>query len=109
MLSKKGASILGMLICIAMVIVGIVIMSGDTGTSARSTRFGADYYTYQYEVTAKAVDNLRDLIKTVNKIGGWLLILLGLAGEALFTGKVWEANHAAKELELKDRMNADSR
>ena len=60
---KVVFSIIGMIIGVAIIVFGIYTFNNDSndhcsGDTADYASFGADYYTYQYDATKKAADNI---------------------------------------------------
>lgn len=85
---KKDLSLyafgIGVIFGLAMIVMGIKAL--DLGEYAEYASFGGDFYTYSYEATRYAANNLVQLIKTV----GHLIISLGLFDIAYFAGKLCE-------------------
>lgn len=84
MFSRKAAVVIGVIVCIAMIIAGIVILAGGSSVSIR--RFGGDFYSEEYAATRAVVINTGIIIKGI----GIFLILTGLFGECLISIKANE-------------------
>lgn len=87
--SVKFWNMLGMIAGIAIIILGIVIVltPADSYTTSTSidVKFGADYYTYQYEASrnaagnaAAAANNLREVAQKLALYTGLLFVVMGL-------------------------------
>lgn len=100
---KKGFKRLGMLVSVAVVIVGICVLCGaiygnpsystdaPTGYDSGYAIFGADFYSYVCNNSAEAAsaaraaaNNVIDVVDSVNNIGGIILIAMGLFGFCFF-------------------------
>ena len=92
---KKDLSLyafgIGVFFGIAMIVMGIKAL--DFGVYAEYASFGGDFYTYSYEATRYAANNLVQLIEAV----GYLIISFGLFDVAYFAGKLCEKLPVGRE------------
>lgn len=80
---------IGVVVGIIVLILGISLLAQDTGTRQDiSTTFGGDFYTYSYEATARAANNVLALGDVLAQGMGYLLIAFGLFDICLFGQKV---------------------
>ena len=82
-------SLIGILFGVVILVLALVY-HGDaaSGSSADSyTSFGADFYTYSYQATAKATNNIRLVLQAVQDGFFYLLLALGLTDIAYFSVK----------------------
>ena len=86
---EKTWNVLGLIVGIAIVIMGIVFISNPADSYstnyADSVTFGADYYTYQYEVTEIVANNVASVVGTLRNMAeknalysGCLFIFAGI-------------------------------
>ncbi len=96
---KKGASIFGLLIGIAIVVVGICLLDinfyRSSATVGRDIRFGADFYTEMYDVTRDVGYQVSQIDGTIAAATrwmcqaiGWLIISLGAIDMCYFISKL---------------------
>ena len=89
MRKEKTWAVIGLLLGIAVVVVGIVFMATPAAEYGTNTpeyaSFGADYYTYQYDATRDAAinvgvvaDNLRAMSEKLALYAGFGFVVLGL-------------------------------
>ena len=79
---------IGVVVGIIVLILGISLLVQDTGTRQDiSTTFGGDFYTYSYEATARAANNVLALADVLAQGMGYLLIAFGLFDICLFGQK----------------------
>jgi len=95
----KPSAVLGMLIGMALLAFGVYVMFGwkkpyTSGSSARSTSFGGDFYTYEHEATVAAANNVYalekryvDYIKDQYTFTGIFFIFTGAITTVYFSGK----------------------
>lgn len=81
----KIIAVIGILAGVAIVVLGFVTMDAYSGSWANtSTSFGGDFYTYSYQATAKAVNNVDNLGELMANAMGYLLIAIGLTDICFF-------------------------
>lgn len=111
MKTKKGFAIIGIIMSIGAIITGICILAMSGGLYTRYASFGGDFYTYIYEATSRATDNLKNLIKVVKVGFGMLFMLGGCGGIASFGIKLGEAqsaiDNAAEKARVQLKKNMD--
>ncbi len=98
-IAKKVLSILGIVAGLVSLILGFSVRDLYTGSWMDSTiSFGADFYTYSYQATAKAVNNVENVADVLAKGIGNLLIVAGLITMVAFALKTIElfAKNGAK-------------
>lgn len=99
--SKKVFAVLGMLFGVALLIVGIVMatQSYSIGTYvSASVGFNGDFYTYEYQATAIAAQNVNALSRNLRafaSICGWVVAIVGGIVFCYFGCKLGDANSAA--------------
>lgn len=72
-------SLIGIVAGLLVIIFGIIVMSSYSGSwSSTTTSFGADFYTYSYQATARAGNNVRELGEMMQQAFGFILIAMGL-------------------------------
>lgn len=105
---KKKFSLIGMIVGVAIIVLGIVVLSLDIGGGyLESTSFGGDFYTYSYRATRTAANNVGDLISAF-KIGvGFLLISIGATDICVFGCKMAEAKESASPVTVKAETAED--
>ena len=95
----KPSAVLGIMIGMALAAFGVYVLFGwkkpyTSGNSARSTSFGADFYTYEHEATVTAANNVYELekryvdyIKDQYTFTGIFFIFTGAITTVYFSGK----------------------
>jgi len=109
---KKTFTILGMIVCLLIAVLGGMVMSGSFGGDANYpsggsfydsgyASFGADFYTYVSNNAAEAAsasrttaNNVRALCELMTSVSGIFLIGFGLAGFCLFGTKLGDTKTA---------------
>ena len=90
-LDKKIVSIIGIVVGLAIVIIGFSLQDTTNYSIGESIRFGADFYTEMYDVTqdvGRAINRaINDLIRAV----GWLIVSLGAIDICFFVYKLIQA------------------
>ena len=98
-MNKKIASIIGIVLGVAIIIVGFCVqgVSVDVSSSSigRYITFGADFYTEMYDVTRDvgfaingAKHSIADAAESVCNAIGWLIVAIGLFDIAYFVCKM---------------------
>ena len=79
-------ALIGMIVGVVIILLAFTYHSDAySGISADSqTSFGADFYTYSYQATAKAANNVRYVLQAVQDGFFYLLLALGLTDLAYF-------------------------
>ena len=94
-MSKKFVSIIGIIVGLAIVIIGFSLQDTRNYTIGKSLEFGADFYTEIYDVTqdvGRAINNaINDLICAVS----WLIISLGAIDICYFSYKLVKSSEFA--------------
>lgn len=87
---KKTFSMIGIIAgAIIIIILGIVVLALDTGTTyVESASFGADFYTYSYKAIKIAAQNVGNLANIASKGIGFLLIAIGITDICVFGCKL---------------------
>ena len=100
MTNKKNIwNIIGIACGVVIIILGVVILSTDlelrSGTHTGTAAFGGDFYTYIYEATSNAANNVQSLCSLVSQsceliVKGfeYLLLAIGLTDICLFGTKI---------------------
>jgi ribosomal protein L40E len=87
-MSKKTSCILGIVVGIAIIIIGFSVQDTSSYGIGKPIEFGADFYTEIYDVTkdvGHAINwTIRDLISAV----GWLIVSLGAFDVCYFISKM---------------------
>ena len=90
---KKAFSTIGIIVGIAIVVMGIVVLRLKTGeTYVESTSFKGDFYTYSYRATRIAAQNIGYLAQIVSKGIGFLLMAIGVTDICVFGCKLADTN-----------------
>ena len=88
-MEKKTASIIGIVLGIAIIIVGICVMNPETYTVGDPfIKFGADFYTEMYDVTRDVGGAVQRAYKNICNAIGWLIVAIGLFDVAYFVCKM---------------------
>lgn len=107
---KKSVSVIGMVAGVAIIVLGIVLATGSSsidfnGVYAESLKFGGDFYTEQHSATAKAVNNINNLGKSLEEalhfafiVGGMITSAIGLAITCYFNGWYIEAKNPSSPI-----------
>ena len=102
-MKKQTASIIGIVLGIAIIIVGFCVQGisteRHTTTIGSNIKFGADFYTEMYDVTrdvGHAINNAKntigDAVEGVCDAIGWLIVAIGLFDIAYFSYKMVSCN-----------------
>lgn len=111
MKKKNGWNVIGLIVGIAMILMGIVFASSSPDSysteSADHVSFGGDFYTYEYDATriaarnaAATANNIRELGETVSLYCGMAFVFAGLLVVVSYAKKIGEVKQANKLLEL---------
>lgn len=99
-MEKKTASVIGIILGIAIIIVGFGVQGISVDSSSNSVgssymKFGADFYTEIYDVTKDVGDavnnaqkNICNALEKVCDAIGWLIVVIGLFTSAYFSYKM---------------------
>ena len=87
-MSKKTASIIGIIIGIVIIIVGLSVRSTNNYGIGENIKFGADFYTEMYTVTKEAGRAINYAVNDLIKAVGWLIVAIGLVDVAYFVRKM---------------------
>ena len=83
--AKKIASVIGIIIGIAVIILGIVITSSArVYRVGKNIRFGTDFYTEIYDVTQQVGEAVYYVSASLEGAIGWLLIAIGAIDVSVF-------------------------
>lgn len=74
---KVLAKILGVILGIAIIVIGINLLEADTSSIGAPLKFGADFYTEMYAVTKDVGYAVNRTTKAVHECAGWIVIVLG--------------------------------
>lgn len=74
---KKAFSIIGILVSVAVIIMGITLGNEGVSSYVRDAEFGADFYTYIYSATRTSAMRIAENTIAMYKCFGFLLIALG--------------------------------
>lgn len=105
--SKKKCAVIGIVLGLVMIVFGIITAANPPETfhteTASNARFGADFYTDEYEATMKAANNvsavgsdLRELGVLTAKAAGFAFIFSGLFTILIFSIKYIEFDEKEK-------------
>ena len=94
---NKVSKILGILIGIAIVVMGLRLLNVDTSYVRDSVKFGGDFYTEIYGVTRNAVQAVNHATKTIANCIGWLMISVGSITAISFLSKLTDVLSADAE------------
>lgn len=79
--AAKILNIVGIVLGIAMILIGIIFINNPPMSfntiSAKDASFGADFYTYQYEVTGYAVRNTAVTANNIRELGEKIALYAG--------------------------------
>ena len=88
-MGKKVASIIGIVLGIAIIIVGFCVMNPDTYTVGDPfMKFGGDFYTEMYDVTREVGREVQRAYENICNAIGWLIVAIGLFDIAYFVCKM---------------------
>ena len=93
-MGKKKASIIGVVLGIAIIIVGFCVMNPETyqlGTRdslGSLIEFGADFYTEIYHMTYSTAHQVQKAYVNICNAIGWLIVAIGLFDIAYFVCKM---------------------
>ena len=93
-MDKKTASIIGIVVGIAIIIIGICVMNpetfqiGERNSLGLPIEFGADFYTEMYGVTLDVGGAVQQAYKNICNAIGWLIVAIGLVDIAYFICKM---------------------
>lgn len=120
---EKTWNVIGLIVGIAIVIMGIVFISTPADSYraryADSVSFGGDYYTYQYEVTEIAANNIAKVVGMLNNMAaknalysGCLFIVAGILVSLHYAKKIaidtTSVVEAAAETSVESAVAAES-
>ena len=100
-MGKKTASIIGIVLGIAIIIVGFCIMNPETillgkrdSLGSLLGNYGADFYTDIYHMTYEVGFEVQNAYVNICNAIGWLIVAIGLFDIAYFIGKAasWDEN-----------------
>ena len=108
-MKKKTASIIGIVVGIAIIIIGICVMNPETlqigkrNSLGLPIEFGADFYTEMYDVTLDVGSAVQRAYKNICNAIGWLIVVIGLFDIGYFLCKLAssEANGAGNTGDVK--------
>lgn len=88
-MGKKITSIIGIILGIAIIIIGFCVMGPDTSTIGNPfIEFGADFYTEIYDVTRDVGNAVQRNYTNICNAIGWLIVAIGLFDIAYFVCKI---------------------
>ena len=88
-MGKKVASIIGIVLGIAIIIIGVSVMNPEIYTVGDPImKFGADFYTEIYDVTREVGGAVQRAYKNICNAIGWLIVAIGLVDIAYFICKM---------------------
>ena len=121
---SKIASIIGIIIGVAIIVVGIVVLDSAYCNSksgpaiGRHIEFGADFYTEMYSVTQDVGEAINTNTYAINEIGrilerilraiGWLIVSLGAIDVCFFGYKLASVCNKTRNKKDESKENTDS-
>lgn len=82
---KQVLAFIGVVCGLATIVIGFNLLNADYGAwQSMTVSFGADFYTYSYEATARAANNVLEMAKILRSGFAYLLMALGALGSLYF-------------------------
>lgn len=92
--SRKIISIIGIIVGVAIIIIGFSVMNPETWLLGKRDSlgslisFGADFYTEMYHITYEAAYQVQRAYVNICNAIGWLIVSLGMIDSCFFTYKL---------------------
>lgn len=112
---RKAFSIIGMVICVVIILMGVLLLAGALTNAPRIASyprdsgfgsFGADFYEYVNNNAAEAASATRAVYNLIKTASGLLMMSIGALGLCLFGTKLGKATVFVPEPEKKE-INSD--
>lgn len=121
---KKTFSVVGMIVCLAIILLGVLLLTGILTSAPRIApypkdsgfaSFGADFYEYVNNNAAEAASAVRSAYNLIKMASGLLMISIGAFGFCLFGTMLDKDNNDSvnnvpkfkkKEVDSDERVNS---
>lgn len=103
--SKKIVSVIGIVVGVAIIIIGFSLQGTSVYAIGEQIKFGADFYTEMYAVTQDVGHAINYAINDLIRAVGWLIVSLGAIDICFFGYKLAEGIKASGNSKSKNTEN----